>query len=198
MQRRIQRVHILGGPGSGKTYLAEKLAERLAIRRVDLDELFWDNTAAGYNTRREAEHRDRLLGDIVRQEQWILEGVYHAWLQGSFDRADVIVVLRASVWLRHWRIVRRFLGRRLIARGHPRRETFASLGSLLRWNHRFNGDNLRRAMEMLAIHEDKVRVFSNNHDAYRVIVEISEAAGTPQLGEGEGGRQTARGSSIRR
>lgn len=37
------KIHIIGGPGSGKTYLAEKLSKELGIQHYDLDELQWDN-----------------------------------------------------------------------------------------------------------------------------------------------------------
>ncbi len=37
------KIHIIGGPGSGKTFLAEKLSKEYGIRHIDLDELQWDN-----------------------------------------------------------------------------------------------------------------------------------------------------------
>ena len=44
---------VLAGPGSGKTYLAEKLSKQLGIPRYDLDELQWDNESDSYGTKRE-------------------------------------------------------------------------------------------------------------------------------------------------
>ena len=38
---RLDRIHIIGGPGCGKTYAAEKLAELTNIQRIELDNIFW-------------------------------------------------------------------------------------------------------------------------------------------------------------
>lgn len=38
---RIIRIHILGGAGCGKSFIAEKLKEQLGIPHYDLDDIFW-------------------------------------------------------------------------------------------------------------------------------------------------------------
>ena len=43
---RYMKIHIIGGSGSGKTYLAENLSKKYGIRHYDLDDLQWDNDAA--------------------------------------------------------------------------------------------------------------------------------------------------------
>ena len=37
------KIHIVGGPGSGKSFLAEKHSTQYGIPHYDLDELQWDN-----------------------------------------------------------------------------------------------------------------------------------------------------------
>lgn len=171
MHKGPRRIHILGGPASGKTFLARRLSEKMGIDHIDLDDLFWNNSAPNYNTRRNANERDRLLKNIIRRHQWLVEGVYHAWLGESFKKADIIIVLRVWVWLRHWRILRRFLSRRLSRKENARRETFANLWALLKWNHAYDTDNLRRACQFLTPHSHKVQEFSSNNTAYDAIVQ---------------------------
>ena len=36
---RYMKIHIIGGSGSGKTYLAENLSKKYGIRHYDLDDL---------------------------------------------------------------------------------------------------------------------------------------------------------------
>ena len=95
-----RRIHIIGSTGSGKTYIAGLLSRRLDMPAFDLDDLFWDRSASTYGVRAAADVRDRRLAEIVAGDAWIVEGVYHQWAGPSFDRADVIVALAPSVWVR--------------------------------------------------------------------------------------------------
>ncbi len=92
------RIHIIGGSGSGKSYIAAKLARHLGVPSHDLDELFWDQAAGGYGFRTDPAKRDKQLKEIVAQDGWIIEGVYYQWLTPSFEAADVIIALTPSIW----------------------------------------------------------------------------------------------------
>lgn len=39
------------------------------------------------------DERKALLQEILYNDEWIIEGVYYAWVQQSFDEADKIYVL---------------------------------------------------------------------------------------------------------
>ena len=62
------KIHIIGGPGSGKTFLAEKFFKELGVRHYDLDDLQWDNQSDSYGVKRSPDERDRLLADVLNQE----------------------------------------------------------------------------------------------------------------------------------
>ena len=143
------RIHIIGGPGSGKSYIAAGLARRLGVAHHDLDDLFWDCTNSCYGVRADALERDERLMSIVSDDGWVIEGVYYQWLAPSFDAADFIVVLTPSVWVRHWRIIRRFLLRKC-GKIPSKRESLADLWNLLRWSHGYDADNLVRARKYIA------------------------------------------------
>ena len=70
------KIHIIGGSGSGKTYLAKALSAKYGIPRHDLDDLQWDN-ARGYGSKRPREERRQLLDEILKEPDWIIEGVYY-------------------------------------------------------------------------------------------------------------------------
>jgi adenylate kinase family enzyme len=56
-----QRIHIIGGPGSGKSYTAGHLSHRLGVPAYDLDDLFWNHTAQSYGVRASELDRDTRL-----------------------------------------------------------------------------------------------------------------------------------------
>ncbi len=106
------KIHIIGGPGSGKSYIAKIVSEKLAIPHLDLDDIFWDKSL-GYGNKADEETRNAELEHFLAQPTWIVEGVYYKWLNKSFEQADLIVVLNTSVWLRHWRLIKRSVRRKL-------------------------------------------------------------------------------------
>ena len=88
------KIHIIGCSGSGKTYLANALSKKYNISYFDLDDIQWDNNAKEYGKKRTLDERKALLQEILyNNDEWIIEGVYYAWVQQSFDEADKIYVL---------------------------------------------------------------------------------------------------------
>ena len=149
------RIHIIGGPGSGKTYAAQVLSRQFGIPAYDLDDLFWNRSAAPYGVRASETARDTELIAIVQESEWIIEGVYYSWLRPSFERADFIFVLRPPVSLRDYRILARFVGRKF-GTIPTKRETFLDLWRLLRWNHGYDTQNLEEARALIHPFQPKI------------------------------------------
>ncbi|MBR3003478.1 MAG: DNA topology modulation protein FlaR [Lachnospiraceae bacterium] len=149
------KIHIIGGPGSGKTYLAEKLSKELGIRHYDLDELQWDNNSDSYGVKRKPAERDRLLADVLKKNDWIIEGVYYAWCQQCFYDADKIYVLSVPRYKYRYRIIRRFV-RRKLGLEPGKKETLKSLSQLLKWADKYQQVNLVEIRKLLIPYLDKV------------------------------------------
>jgi adenylate kinase family enzyme len=149
------KIHIIGGPGSGKTFLAQKLSAQLGIPHYDLDALQWDNTSRSYGTKRDAQERDALLREILQKDDWIIEGVYYAWCGQCFADADRIYVLSVPRCQYRYRIIRRFVRRKLgLEKG--KKETLKSLSDLLKWADKFQRTNLVEIRKLLKAYPDKV------------------------------------------
>ena len=149
------KIFIIGGPGSGKTTLAKRLSEQYGIPRCDLDDLFWDNAAARYGTKRDPAARDALLDQLLSQENWIIEGVYYAWCGRCFAEADRIRFLNVPRRVYRRRIIRRFIRRKLgIEKG--KKETLRSLNDLLKWADRYREKNAVEIEKILRAYPDKV------------------------------------------
>lgn len=148
------KIHIIGGSGSGKTTLAQNLSKEYGVPHYDLDELFWDNTA-GYGTRRDPAARQVLLDEILRQDEWIVEGVYYAWCGQCFRDADTIYLLTVPRYKYRFRIIRRFIRRKLrLEKG--KKESLSSLKELLKWADKYQQENLPEIKKRLAPFADKV------------------------------------------
>ncbi len=94
------KIHIIGCSGSGKTYLANALSKKYHIPHFDLDDIQWNNNAKEYGEKRPLDERKALLQEILfNNDEWIIEGVYYAWVQQSFDEADKIYVLDMPSYL---------------------------------------------------------------------------------------------------
>ena len=149
------KIHIIGGPGSGKTFLAQKLSRELGVKHYDLDDLQWDNSSDSYGVKRVPDERDRLLADVLNHRDWIIEGVYYAWCQQCFADADKIYVLSVPRYKYRYRIIRRFVRRKLgFEKG--KKETLKSLSQLLEWADKYQQVNLVEIRKLLVPYSDKV------------------------------------------
>ena len=162
------KIHIIGCSGSGKTYLANALAKKYNIPHFDLDDIQWDNNAEGYGTKRPLEERNALLQEILNNNEWVIEGVYYAWVQQSFDEADKIYVLDMPRYLYKSRIIIRSIKRKLgIQQG--KKETLKSVHNLLRWTETFQNKNLKEIKTILDKYENKVIWLSSKKDVREII-----------------------------
>lgn len=149
------KIHIIGCSGTGKTYFAEILSKKYNIPHFDLDDLQWDNSSDTYGVKRPAEKRKALLQDILKKEDWIIEGVYYKWVNESFEKADRIYVLDIPGPIYRFRIVKRFIKRKLgLEKG--KKETLKSLLGLLKWTDEFQNVNMPEIRNILSRYPEKV------------------------------------------
>ncbi|EKA5638242.1 DNA topology modulation protein FlaR [Vibrio vulnificus] len=161
------KIHIIGGPGSGKTYSAKKLQQATNLTAFDLDEVFWDQSQNSY-IRASEELRTEKLNIILECDNWIIEGVYYKWLDRSFQNADVIIILNPPLIKRQWRILKRFLVRKFFL-GDFRKETFSSFIELWRWNSKFDVDNMVRITNFTSKYKNKI-VYCSSYDEIKRII----------------------------
>ena len=164
------KIHIIGCSGSGKSYLATALSKKYNIPHFDLDDIQWDNNAQGYGVKMPVEKRNALLQEILANDEWIIEGVYYAWVQQSFEEADKIYVLDMPKYLYISRIIIRSIKRKLgIQKG--KKETLKSVYNLLRWTETFQNNNLKEIKSILDKHNSKVIWITNKKDIQKIIEE---------------------------
>lgn len=86
----MDRIFIVGNGGSGKTWLAKKLAAKLGLPLTHLDDLHWLPNFAGERPRHE---RDRFVTEVAEGGSWIIEGIYGSILKQVFSRITTLIWL---------------------------------------------------------------------------------------------------------
>ena len=107
----LDRIVVVGTSGSGKTTFARALSQRLALRHVELDTLYWGpewTPVPGEVFRERVE-------SAISDPSWVLDGNYSAVRDAIWARATTLVWLDYGFPLVFWRAVSRTL-RRIVTR----------------------------------------------------------------------------------
>lgn len=99
------KVHIIGGPGAGKTSLSLKLAAFLNCEILHLDDIAYQNRNFDKPTSRE--YRLAQVSSFTKRKSWIVEGVYFSWVGSSFKHCDKIVFIASNKLHRKNNILKR-------------------------------------------------------------------------------------------
>lgn len=162
------KIHIIGCSGSGKTYLAKALSEKYNIPHYDLDDIQWDNNADGYGVKMPVEKRTELLNNILKNDNWIIEGVYYAWVGKCFEDADKIYVLDIPNRIYTYRIIKRAIKRKLgLEKG--KKETLKSVYNLLKWTDTFQNNNMAEIRKMLTKYSSKTMWLRSKRDVETIL-----------------------------
>ena len=112
--KRPNRIYIMGPSGCGKTTLSNKLSKKLKITSYDLDDVFW--VKKPIKKRGEKLLKPRLK-KLIQKKKWIIEGVFHSWIDSAIEKSDLIVLIDISPRILSWRLFRRYLKRKF--KGEP-------------------------------------------------------------------------------
>ena len=162
----MRRVVVFGTTGSGKSTVADRLAERTGLHVVELDALFWgrDWQPAPVELFRHRVERET-VGD-----GWIVVGNYGQVRDLVWQPADTLIWLDLPLPLVMWRLLRRTIRRiatqeELWGTGNREslRSAFFSRDSILLWalkTHRRNRKRFALECEFLAREKQVVRLRS--------------------------------------
>lgn len=99
----MQRIMIIGNSGAGKSTLARKLAARLNLELIHLDEEFW---RPGWVETPKPEWNQK-IAQLVQKESWLIDGNYTSSIPIRLERADTVILLDRSRWICLWNVLKR-------------------------------------------------------------------------------------------
>jgi|SRR6266851_2789790 len=144
------KIHILGGPGSGKTTLGECLSSRFHVPHYDLDQIGWKLNDM-------AEYIDTAFA-LAKQPGWVTENIGVIWTDPLLYQADCIVLLEVSWPVVAWRILRRHISKSLAGTNpYPTKLLFHFLKDTRRYYlNKTNPDTVKAIRAYITEHEESV------------------------------------------
>ncbi|MFI7546637.1 adenylate kinase [Actinoplanes sp. NPDC049599] len=107
----MRRILVYGVTGSGKSTLAARIAQRLGLPYVAVDDLTWE---PGWVAVPDEVQRERIAA-VCATDAWVLDSAYGTWLDVPLARAELIVGLDLPRWRSLGRLLRR-TARRIVLR----------------------------------------------------------------------------------
>ncbi len=101
----VNKISIIGGPGTGKSTLARSLGKDLEIPFYHIDGIHHLENWAERNK----EERDNIITDLIEKEKWIIDGTYKSTLKKRIDKSDIVIFLNYSKIARLKGILGRYL-----------------------------------------------------------------------------------------
>lgn len=104
MIKNVNKISIIGGPGTGKSTLANNLGKELKIPVYHLDGI---HHLENWKTR-DKEERDKIILGIVNESKWVIDGTYKSTLEKRVQKSDMIIFLNYSTMARLKGILSRY------------------------------------------------------------------------------------------
>lgn len=85
----MKKIVIIGSGGSGKSTLARQLGKMLKRNVYHLDALFWKPNWVSVPK----DEQKKVQSDLVKEEEWIMDGNYGGTMEIRLNAADTIIFL---------------------------------------------------------------------------------------------------------
>ena len=149
----MKKIILIGSGGAGKSTLAKRLGEILNISVYHLDQYFWK---PGWVPTPNDEW-DKFLEELVRKEQWIIDGNFGRTLDIRLKEADTVIFLDMPRYITIYRIIKRRIMYHRKTRPDMNEGCNEKLDlEFIQWVWNFNRDKRADILK-------KIKIFSSNN-----------------------------------
>lgn len=147
----MNKIHIIGISGSGKSHLANILSNKLNIPKFDLDDIYYETK---YSKIRDKIKRKEIISQIIKENNdWIIEGVYNSWTEEIPQNADIIIWLDLPKNLLSFRIIKRAIS--------EKRKNIKELLNLLEYQRSYHKIRKGKKISKFVGHTQLVECYKN-------------------------------------
>ena len=161
------KIDIIGSVASGKTTLAREISKKCNIPYYEKDNIVWERTSKG-DRKRTSEERDKIFAEIIKNDNWIVEGSPRKNLQESFKNCDYIIVLDVKTHIRLYRVIKRWILQKAGKTAYNTRPTIKFLLYNVKWVFEFNIIR-KHLFKQLSQYGEKCKIFNNSVSALQFI-----------------------------
>lgn len=161
------KIYIIGGLRSGKSFMGNELSKKTGIHHFDLDELVFIKIGV---EERDEESRNKELENILARDKWIIEGTYtEKWILPALARANIIIWLDTPARIKLFRFLKQ------IIKNTKNRKNFYGRGKLAIGLKYKEWDRSRQAYKtLLQPFQSKVIILKSKVDI-RIFLERAES-----------------------
>jgi len=148
----VKKIHIIGAPGSGKSYLGKELSKLLKIPYANLDKLYYGHS-----------DKNKEFKKIISKSKWIIEGHWHDWVKEGFEKSDDIIFLDLSVFRREFNLFKRLI-KRTFKLEKGRKLGLKDFLEIIKLNHQWNRNKVKSIIKK---YKNKLIVFDKADKALK-------------------------------
>lgn len=129
---KYNKILIVGGIGSGKTTLGNKLSKILNIKNYELDDIAYKRREI--YEKQKPQIRDKKVKLILKKRKWIIEGFYSRdWIYPIYKKAEVVIILNIKPSISKIRMIKRFIRRKFSLKKEKTNKKFRAMIKLLKY-----------------------------------------------------------------
>ncbi|WP_102027686.1 DNA topology modulation protein [Salirhabdus sp. Marseille-P4669] len=164
----MKKIALIGSGGSGKSTFSKQLGAKFHIKVWHLDQLLWKSNW----TPTSREEQIQIQKELVKEEEWIIDGNYNSTLDIRLEAADTILFFDLPRTVCVYRVLKRMIKYRNQTRPDMAEGCREKLDfHFLKWIWNFpksKRPNLLRKLERLS-KEKKVIIFKSSKDVKRFL-----------------------------